>query len=191
MTAFRTHITEEKDKALLWRMHTLLWGARKALALEGDFVECACYKGNSARVLCEALRFETIDKKYYLYDLFEHDQTMPHHELPAHSKELYGAVQARFRAYNNVIVTQGRVPEILAHVAPEKIAFLHLDLNNTQAELGALELLFDRLVPGAVLVLDDYGWSAYKDQKDAEDLWFAARGYSVLELPTGQGLLIK
>ena len=59
------------------------------------------------------------------------------------------------------------------------------------AEIGALELLFDRLVPGAVVVLDDYGWIAYREQKAAEDPFFLARGYRVMELPTGQGLLIK
>ena len=41
------------------------------------------------------------------------------------------------------------------------------------------------------MVLDDYGWRGYRAQKLAEDPWLAARGYQVLELPTGQGLLFK
>ncbi|WYX15476.1 hypothetical protein WJ974_02785 [Achromobacter xylosoxidans] len=68
---------------------------------------------------------------------------------------------------------------------------MHLDLNNAEAEIGALDMLFDRMVPGAVLILDDYGWLYYRAQKDAEDPWFARRGYRVLELPTGQGMVIK
>jgi hypothetical protein len=88
-------------------------------------------------------------------------------------------------------VTQGRVPEILHEIAPEKIAFLHLDLNNASAELGALELLFDRVVPGGSIVFDDYGWHVYRAQKLAEDAFLNPRNYHVLELPTGQGLLIK
>jgi O-methyltransferase len=83
------------------------------------------------------------------------------------------------------------VPDSLANAAPNKIAFLHLDLNNADAEVGALEVLFDRMVPGAIMVLDDYGWLAYEAQKIAEDDWLGKRGYRVLELPTGQGLLIK
>lgn len=97
----------------------------------------------------------------------------------------------RFADLSNVTVSQGKVPEVLHDVAPEKIAFMHLDLNNADAEIGALEILFDRMVPGAVLILDDYGWLAYRAQKDAEDPWLAQRGYRVLELPTGQGLVIK
>ncbi|WYX25005.1 hypothetical protein WJ969_03245 [Achromobacter xylosoxidans] len=46
---------------------------------------------------------------------------------------------------------------------------MHLDLNNAEAEIGALDMLFDRMVPGAVLILDDYGWLYYRAQKDAED----------------------
>lgn len=41
------------------------------------------------------------------------------------------------------------------------------------------------------IVLDDYGWSVYREQKLLEDAWFAERGYQGLELPTGQGLVIK
>lgn len=111
--------------------------------------------------------------------------------MPEHSKQLYAEVKARFSDVPNVTVTQGKVPDVLAGVAPEKIAFMHLDLNNAEAEIGALEILWDRMLPGAVLVLDDYGWRGYREQKLAEDPWFSMRGYKVLELPTGQGLVIK
>lgn len=83
------------------------------------------------------------------------------------------------------------MPQVLDEVSPDKISFLHVDLNNAPAEIGTLERLFDRLSPGGVLVLDDYGWQAYRAQKLAEDPWLAERGYEVLELPTGQGLVFK
>jgi hypothetical protein len=83
------------------------------------------------------------------------------------------------------------VPEALAGSAPARIAFLHLDMNSSRAEVGALQLLYDRLLPGAFLLLDDYGWYAYREQKLAEDAFFEKRGVGVLELPTGQGLLVK
>ncbi len=116
---------------------------------------------------------------------------MDHHALSGHTRSLYEQVRQRFIEYPEVHVIKGSVPEILHTHAPEKIAFMHLDVNSAAAEIGTLELLFDRIVPGGMLVLDDYGWLAYKDQKQAEDIFFAERGYHVLELPTGQGLLIK
>lgn len=192
MKAFNTHVTSDEEKSALWRISTVLWGARNGLRLEGDFVECACYKGTTARVVCDAVKFAgQSTRHYYLYDLFDHDPAMPHHAMQEHSRKLFGEVKARFTDCPNVTVTQGKVPEVLAEVAPEKIAFMHLDLNNAEAEIGALEVLFERMVPGAVLVLDDYGWQAYRAQKLAEDPWFEQRGFRVLELPTGQGLVIK
>lgn len=192
MTAFNKHAETDVEKSILWRMSTILWGVRNGLRLEGDFVECACYKGTTVRIVCDAVDFGAhAQRHYYLYDLFDHDPTMQHHAMPEHSRELYKQVKDRFADLPNVTVTQGRVPEVLANIAPKKIAFLHLDLNNAPAEIGALELLFDRMVPGAALVLDDYGWLGYRQQKVAEDPWFAQRGYRVLEMPTGQGLVIK
>jgi hypothetical protein len=42
-----------------------------------------------------------------------------------------------------------------------------------------------------MIVFDDYGWSAYRAQHDAEKAWAAKRGYRILEMSTGQGLLVK
>jgi O-methyltransferase len=192
MKAFHAHAETDVEQALLWRFSTVLWGIRQGLKLEGDFVECACYRGTTARIMCDTIEFSKYpDRHYFLYDLFEHDPSMPHHAMPAHSKKLYQDTVNRFSDYPNVTVTQGKVPDVLHQVAPEKIAFMHIDLNNAEAEIGALEVLFDRMVPGAILILDDYGWLAYRTQKDAEDPWLLKRGYRVLELPTGQGIVIK
>jgi hypothetical protein len=192
MTAFRRHALTNVEQGIIWRIATVAWGALNAMRLEGDLVEIACYKGVTARIVCDYVNFaEQTNRKYFLYDLFEHDAAMPHHHMPEHGATLFDQVKARFADLPNVVVTQGRVPDVLAKSAPEKIAFMHLDLNNADAEIGALEVLFDRMVPGAVMILDDYGWLGYRPQKLAEDPWLAARGYKVLELPTGQGMLIK
>ena len=111
--------------------------------------------------------------------------------LPAHSPELFERVRARFQPWNNVSVTRGKVPAILAEVAPDSIAFLHIDMNNADAERGALESLFDRVSPGGMIVLDDYGWTGYRAQKLAADVFMRDHGLLVLELPTGQGLVVK
>ena len=191
MSAFSKHVETDAEKAIIWRLNILCWAAQQSLRIEGDFVECACYKGISARIVCDYVEFEKRDKKYYLYDLFEHSSEMEHHSMPEHGTDLYTLVKQRFADLPQVHVTQGAVPEILHRVSPEKIAFLHLDLNNAPAEIGALELLFDRVSTGGVIILDDYGWLAYRAQKEAEDPFFEKRGYRVLELPTGQGLVIK
>lgn len=181
----------KEERSLAWRTHTLCWAADSALAVPGDFVECGTYRGYSAEVL---LRFTggLGGRRFWLYDLFNptgaEGEGRP---LPEHSPVLAEQVRARFQPWPNVIVTQGKVPEILAQAAPEQIAFLHVDMNNREAELGALQMLFPRISAGGLILLDDYGWTVYRAQKDAADAFMAGHGLSVLELPTGQGLVVK
>ena len=100
-------------------------------------------------------------------------------------------VKQRFAAYPNVKIFKGFLPDVLAEGSPEKIAYLHIDLNQAPAEIATLEALFDRVVPGGMIILDDYEMFFYRAQKFAEDDWFGKRGYKVFPLPTSQGFVIK
>jgi SAM-dependent methyltransferase len=196
MRAVNEEARSDQERSLIWRLHVLCWCGQNALRLAGDFVECGVFQGFSTAVVARYLRFQDQRRSWYLYDTFSGipaDQrnagsTGPDVVFPA---DLYESVQRRFAAYPNVRVVRGRIPEILSEAAPVSIAFMHLDLNSAPAELGALQRLYDRLVPGGYLVLDDYGWYPYRQQKAEEDPFFQARGTRVLELPTGQGLVIK
>src|SRR5262245_37944729 len=50
MSAFERHAQTDTEKSVIWRNYVLCWAARRALRLEGDFVECGCYKGVTARI---------------------------------------------------------------------------------------------------------------------------------------------
>lgn len=191
LKSFHAHTETEIEKAVIWRTYVLVWAARRGMKLEGDFVECGTYRGINARIVAESSGLKDSGRRLYLYDLFEHSPDMNHHRMPAHHAELYDEVCGRFADMDNVTVVKGCVPETLSSTEPEKIAFLHVDMNNAEAEIGALQMLFDRVSDGALIVLDDYGWLPYQNQKLAEDAFFAERGLEVLELPTGQGLVIK
>ena len=117
------------------------------------------------------------------------DQRNP--EIPELTIPLYKDVKKLFKYDKNLIITKGNLPDTLKISSPQKIAFFHLDLNDLESEISTLELLFDRMVPGAILVLDDFGWLGYKNQCDQEKQWFEKKGYKVLEMPTGQGIVIK
>ena len=117
---------------------------------------------------------------------------MLHHSMPEHGKGLFGKVIDRFRDYPQVKIIKGEIPQVFVDQSPDKVCYLHIDLNQAPAELSALDVLFDRIVPAGIIILDDYEWAmAYRGQKLAEDPWFEARGYRVMPLPTGQGLVIK
>jgi hypothetical protein len=185
-----------QNRSLAWRLHTLSWAASQAIHLPGDFVECGVFEGFCSHFLCEYLDFGNVEKRFILYDTFkgvpdQHRSTSPVAAGAYEVDKLLESVRDRFAPFPNVSIVQGSVPEVLAGNAPEEVCFLHLDMNSASAEVGALEILFDRVVPGGMIVLDDYGWQVYRQQKIAEDEFFAARNYRVMELPTGQGLVVK
>jgi O-methyltransferase len=91
----------------------------------------------------------------------------------------------------NVEVIKGRVPDVLSSLAIDRVAYLHIDMNIAAPEVAAAEHFWDRLVSGAVVVLDDYGSMAHVEQKMGLDEFARARGVTILTLPTGQGLLIR
>jgi glycosyltransferase involved in cell wall biosynthesis len=181
----------EAELAIVWRTHTLCWAAESCLAVMGDYVECGTYQGYSMAVVLRYLA-GLPGRQCFLYDLFDPSGGEGEGKrLPAHAPNLFERVRTRFHSWPNVLVTRGKVPDVLAEVAPSSIAFLHIDMNNAQAERGALEVLFDRISPGGLIVFDDYGWNGYREQKDAADTFMQERGLAVLELPTGQGLVVK
>jgi O-methyltransferase len=190
---------------LSWRLHTMIWAASCAFKVPGDFIECGVTHGDMPWVITEALDFESTGKSFYAYDTFEGFDfrysseldfpEVPHffHALHAESRQdphRHEKVAQRFSAKPYVKIIRGVVPDILGEVAPEKVAFLHLDMNAPFAQKGALEFLFDRLSHGAIVIFDDYGWLLYHREKEVADEFFGARGHRVLELPTGQGLVM-
>lgn len=192
VAALQACAREDRDLAIAWRTHILTWAARSCLALEGDFVECGTYRGYSAEVICRYVEQHKAGKRFVLYDLFDPgDEAGVGHRLPSHGSALFAEVAARFAPYPGVLVVRGKVPEALPETAPDRIAFLHLDMNNAAAEEAALRLLYDRIAEGGMVVLDDYGWAFYGEQRIAADRVAAEHGQAIVELPTGQGLLVK
>jgi hypothetical protein len=190
--AWSSNAESESDQAIIWRRYVLACAGYHCVHLDGDFVECGAYTGVGVKTVMDYLGGAAFPKDFWMYDLFEHDASMDHPPMPAHGPDLYRRVVNKFARYPRAKVRKGRIPEVFDDGAPARIAYLHIDLNEAPAEIAALDRLFDRVVPGGLVILDDYEWAgAYRPQKLAEDPWFAARRYRVMPLPTGQGLVIK
>ena len=96
-----------------------------------------------------------------------------------------------FKEFHNVHFLQGLIPDCLDRLEVEKISFLHIDLNAPKPEIAALSLLWDRLVKGGILLLDDYGASNRKDQHGAMNNFALKYSFEILQMPSDQGLAIK
>jgi hypothetical protein len=191
--------------AMAWRLNTLVWAARTALSVPGDFVECGVFHGNMSWLVTEVVPLEATGRSFYLFDTFagfspkwsspaDFPDSGPHFAF-LHERfsppDLAAEVGARFAAKRYVRVVEGVVPDVFADVCPATIAYLHIDMNSPGPERGALLALFDRVSAGGVVILDDYGWLTHAAQRAACDAFMRERRHDILELPTGQGLVIK
>lgn len=189
MKAFDHYITPENyiGQGIIWRLYLFCWAAEVSLKRDGDFVECGVATGTSSAIMCRYLDFAKIDKSLYLFDAWEHKKGNPY-GFNEHTKDY---VQSRFAEWPNVKMKPGLIPKSLSS-APGKISFLHIDLNNAEAEVEVLKCLYDRVSSGGIILLDDYGFSGFSESKRCIDSWAQDRGITLpVELPTGQGLLIK
>jgi len=199
ISAFYDSVTSEQEKSLIWRLHTLVWAAQNALHVDGDFVECGVFKGFCSSVLLKYLDFQDLDRQAYLYDTFEGlpEKTSTEQErriwdyTQYDAETVYNEVREKFSRFKNVNIVRGIVPDSFKLAVPEKIAFLHIDMNSEMAEMLALEHLFDKVTPGGMIVFDDFGWTCNVNQMKAELAFMNQHGHHVLELPTGQGVVIR
>lgn len=174
-----------------WRAYNCCWAARHALLLDGDFVECGVNRGGVSRVVMEYVSFASLNRHFFLLDTYKGSPDV----APVNQsdyEECYDDVVRTFSPFPNAIIVRGFVPDTLSQVTADRICYLSIDMNNPAPEIAALEFFWDRLVPGAIVILDDYAYAEdYRTSKNAMDALSAKLGCTILTMPTGQGLIFK
>lgn len=188
-----------------WRVHVALWCATQALQLQGDYVECGVHTGILSGAVMTWLDFSRqSSRKFYLFDTWA---GIPVEQMSEQEKRLgvenmnrkyqngdvlHADVVKKFSRWPNAVVVRGRVPDSLGAMKDsQQVAYASIDLNVTEAEMGAIDFLWPRMVAGGLVLLDDYGWAPHINQKVAWDDWAKRHGVMILALPTGQGLIRK
>jgi O-methyltransferase len=185
-----------------WVVHVALWAASHAARLPGDFVECGVDTGMLSLAICDWLDFNTLDKDFWLFDTF---RGIPERQMTEAEKngiggwhnrhsytECYAQAASNFSPWPRCRLVRGEVPDSLVAFPPDRsVAYLSIDMNIVAPEIAAITFFWDRLVPGAVVLLDDYAWTTHAAQKAAFDAFAETRGGTILTLPTGQGIVIR
>ncbi|MEO8165120.1 MAG: TylF/MycF/NovP-related O-methyltransferase, partial [Betaproteobacteria bacterium] len=140
-----------------------------------------------------------LDKSFFLFDTYAGipvaqmsdnerlDRLISNTKYP----DCYELAKVNFEPFPRARLVRGIVPESLSTVQIDRVAYLSIDMNIAYPERKAIEYFWPKLSPGAMVVLDDYGWTRYEDQKEAIDEFARSVGVEALTLPTGQGLLVK
>jgi len=153
--------------------------------IAGDIVECGCARGGSAALMALTLRQMGARRRLWLFDTFE--------GLPAPSSgdpdfeiadlftgtcvgtldEVRGLFE-RLGIADDVTFVKGLFQETLPAASIPCIAVLHIDGDWYESVKACLDSLYDKVVPGGVIQLDDYGYWA--GARKAVDEFLQGRG---------------
>jgi len=157
----------------------------------GDFVECGVWRGGSMHAVARTLHAMGVsDRELYLFDTFtgmtdptERDVrigkwTTASEMLESADKKAKVWAVASIEDVREGLRTlpypqerfhlvQGPVEETIPEAAPQRIALLRLDTDWYESTRHELEHLYERLKPGGVLIIDDYGsWQGAREATD-------------------------
>lgn len=187
---------------LSWAQGYTLWQAAKRAPLEGDFAELGTYWGGSALIL----HLADEARRLHLFDTFQghpplHDAR---HDRPgSHQAGTLGDTSVE--AVLELLGRHGATAQAYVGIFPESIedlerdvgpfACVHVDVDLWKSARDALAIFFRALVPGGILVMDDYGTDECPGVWEAvEEFACTHEGQVLVErstYPTYQAVLTK
>ena len=100
-------------------------------------------------------------------------------------------LRKNLEGFTNFEVYKGWIPTRFEAVADRKFSFLHIDVDLYPPTRDTLAFFYERLVPGALVIMDDYAFRSCPGAMLAADEFLAGKPEPIVKLPTGQGLIMK
>jgi hypothetical protein len=177
------------------------------VGLDGAILECGVWRGGSMHAVARTLAgLGCLDRELYLFDTFAGMTEPTDKDVKAGGKPAASLLAAADKSANvwaiasredveeglatlpypreRFHLVEGPVEETVPGRAPERIALLRLDTDWYESTRHELEHLYDRLVPGGVLIIDDYG--TWEGSKQATDEFLAKLAAPPLMLRAGR-----
>ena len=177
------------------RCWILLEFMRHALALSGDFAEFGVFRGGTALLAAKVLAEAADARPLHLFDSFAGmPETAPGEAFGEgdFSRTSEAAVEALLAtAGRRVQIHAGYIPDTFAGLDMPRIAFAHIDVDLYQSVRDCIAFVYPRMVPGGIIIFDDYGFPSCARAREAADKGFALLREKPVYLPTGQALVIK
>jgi len=146
--------------------------------LKGDVIECGVYKGGNSFQIAKKLKELKSDKKLYSLDTFEGHPYDDYEDMPKElQKEVYGDKKpGKFKGnakdvdldqikkwfakncLDNTIFLKGLFIDTFKQISDKKLCFAYVDSDSYKSVKQCIEFLKDRLVPGGIMIFDDYNY---------------------------------
>ncbi len=148
---------------------------------DGDVVEFGCYVGTTSLFISRLLTIQKSTREFHVYDSFE---GLPEKQAQDQSRAGDQFVAGELLATKKQFITnykkaglplprihKGWFNELTTDDIPKKIAFAFLDGDYYESIATSLQLVWPRLAPGAIIVVDDYANEALPGAAKAVDEW--------------------
>lgn len=171
----------------LWKV------AKKAGLLNADTVECGVAAGTSSYIILNGVNRDTIN--HHIFDSFE-GLSQPsvndgfHWKKGDISFELE-KVQKNLGNYKNCKYYKGWIPHRFNELSDKNFSLVHIDLDLYEPIMDSLNFFYERVISGGFIISDDYGLNTCPGAKKAFDEFFYDKPDLMIEIPTGQLLVLK
>lgn len=183
-----------EDYRIPWRIHQAIWAANSTRHLGGDIVELGTGRGFTMAAVLYFLQKNSDDVRIaHLFDTFTQPaQTdIENRRFARVYAEKPDDVISSFSCFPKAKFVVGNIFETLPPWKSEGISFAHVDLNDAEAEVFGVRHLWPMMIPGSILILDDYANRGLEKQFRQLSELFDAFGASILSTPAGQGIVVK
>lgn len=156
-------------------------------SVPGDFVECGVWRGGSMQAAALALLEEgDTRRELHLFDTYEDVSEPTEKDRPtAGLEDVQEGMAELDYPQDRIHLHRGKIEETIPDKAPETIALLRLGTDRYEPTRHELEHLYQRLSPGGVLILDDYGH--WEGARLAAQEFMKEHGSRLALLPLGSG----
>lgn len=146
--------------------------------IAGDVVECGTARGGSAALLGLAMKEFGVKRTLWVFDTFEGmpspTSADPDYEIAAAYEGTcrgdlvdVSALFERLGILETARLVKGRFEDTVARTETGPIALLHVDGDWYQSVKVCLDHLYDRVSPGGIVQIDDYGhWQGARKAVD-------------------------
>ena len=166
---------------------------KAATRLPGDFAECGVYNGGSAIYMSE--QAAASGKHLHLFDSFE-GLSEPG-ELDGSYWTKGGLAYGQEKVEENLsefaghfTCYRGWIPDRFEEVGDKTFSFLHVDVDLHEPTSDTIAFFYPRMTAGGFILLDDHGFSSCPGARGAAEEFFSEKPEAIIDLPTGQGLVV-